>query len=663
MMISRSDAAEKLSDRPFWTDEFDAATFEKMQDARLEKVQAAIDEILAVEENRTTENTLAPYDQALIYLDAAGAQSSLVTEVHPDENFRAAAEKISQKVSALATDLSLNRAVFEAIAALNLDNADAETRHYVEKIRRNFRLAGVDKDKATRAKIKDLNDELVLIGQEFARNIRDGKTEVVVNNKSELDGLPPDFIVNHKPNTDGKIVLTTDYPDAIPMMNYAKSEELRRRMYFAINNKAYPENMAVLDKLAAKRFELANLLGYKTWADYVTADKMIKSSANAADFITKIVDASGARARREYQELLERKKLDAPDATQINRWESGYYAELVRQTNYNFDSQSVRPYFPYEKVKQGVLDVTGKLFGVEFRRVENTPVWHPAVECWEMFENDKLVGRFYLDMHPREGKFSHAAQFGVKTGVAGKQIPEAALICNFPGGEKDEKGLMEYSDVRTFFHEFGHLLHTLFGGHHKWIGISGIKTEWDFVEAPSQMLEEWTRDAATLQTFARHYKTNEPIPTKLVNQMNRAEEFGKGLQVRQQMAYAKLSLSIYDRAAAEVDTDALVKNISEEYSPYPFVENTHMQTSFGHLDGYSAIYYTYMWSLVIAKDLFSQFDKNNLLASTVARRYRQAILAPGGSQPAETLVKDFLGRESNFAAYQNWLNEDAAASN
>lgn len=656
------ETVEAMNDKPFWTNEFNAETFGILQDERLLKAQDSIDRLATADERRSIENTLAPYDEALLYLDAASEQASLMQEVHPDEDFRTTAEKISQKVSAFATDLSLNRDVYDAISAIDLSGANLETKYYVEKILRDFRLAGVDKDKASREKIKSVNEELVLIGQEFARNIRDSKTEIIVDNESELNGLPQDFIANHKTNADGKIVLTTDHPDSVPVMTYAKNEDLRKRMYFAANNKAYPENMVVLDKLAAKRYELANLLGYETWADYITADKMIKTSNNASDFITKIAAVSGERAEKEYRELLERKRQDVPDAAEINRWESGYYSELVRKANYNFDSQSVRPYFPYEKVKQGVLDVTGKLFGVTFKKIEGAPVWYPTVECWEMFEEGKLSGRFYLDMHPREGKYNHAAQFGVRTGVAGKQIPEAALICNFPGGE-DDAGLMEFNDVRTFFHEFGHLLHTLFGGHRKWIGIGGIKTEWDFVEAPSQMLEEWTLDAATLQTFAKHYETDEPIAAELIQQMKRAEEFGKGLQVRQQMAYARISLSIYDRAVNQTDTDALVKKIFEKYSPYPFVENTHMQASFGHLDGYSAIYYTYMWSLVIAKDLFSQFDKNNLLAPDIAKRYRQAILEPGGSKPAETLVEDFLGRKSDFVAYQNWLNEDAAVKN
>lgn len=647
-----------MNDKPFWTNDLKHETFGEIQDERLDEARAAIDRMLGISGARTVENTLEPYDEALTFLDSAAAQSSLMQEVHPDAEFRAAAEKLSQKIEAFSTDLSLNRAVYDALSAIeDADEADEETAYYIEKMLRSFRLAGVDKDDETRDKIKTLRDELVLIGQEFARNIRDDKEKITVENVSELDGLPQDYIDSHQPDAGGAIVLTTDYTDYVPVMSYAKSENLRRRMYHVFNNRAYPQNMAVLDKMAAKRHELANLLGFKTWADYATADKMIKTSANASDFITKIVEASGSRATKEYAELLERKRRDVPDAETVNDWESTYYSELLRKSDYDFDSQSVRPFFPYERVKRGVLDVTGKLFGVEFKRIQDAEVWHESIECWEMFEDGKLAGRFYLDMHPRDGKFSHAAQFGVRTGVAGKQIPEAALICNFPGGGGDE-GLMQFGDVTTFFHEFGHLLHTLFGGRGKWAGVGGISTEWDFVEAPSQMLEEWTRDATTLQTFAKHYETGEPIPAVLVEQMNRADNFGKGLAVRRQMVFARIALSIYDRAPEEVDTDALVRRVAKEYSPFPVAEDTHFQTAFGHLDGYSAIYYTYMWSLVLAKDIFSRFDKNNLLAPAVARRYRQTILAPGGSRPAEKLVEDFLGRKSDFTAYRNWLNEN-----
>ena len=409
--------------------------------------------------------------------------------------------------------------------------------------------------------------------------------------------------------------------------------------------------------MIAKRYELATLLGFTNWADYITADKMVGSGKNAAAFIDRIVEASKAKSASEYQTLLKRKQQDVPEAKGINAWESTYYSELVRKASYDFDSQSVRPYFPYDRVKQGVLDVTSKLFDVTFRQVKDAPVYDPSVEAFEMLENGKLVGRFYLDMHPRKGKFNHAAEFSVRAGVAGQQIPEAVLVCNFPGGEANDPGLMEHDDVQTFFHEFGHLLHELFAGRHNWVGLAGTRTEQDFVEAPSQMLEEWTWDPATLQSFARHYQTNQPIPAELVKQMKRASEFGKGLTVRRQMVYAKLSLSIYDRKPSEVNTDAMIKGLTEQYQPYPFVENTHWQSSFGHLDGYSAVYYTYMWSLVIAKDMFSQFDKANLLAPGVAKRYRDAVLTPGGSKPATKLVESFLNRPFNFKAWQEWLNE------
>jgi len=217
---------------------------------------------------------------------------------------------------------------------------------------------------------------------------------------------------------------------------------------------------------------------------------------------------------------------------------------------------------------------------------------------------------------------------------------------------------MTHDDVLTFFHEFGHLVHALLSGGHQWIGISGMSMEQDFVEAPSQMLEEWTWDPATLATFAKHHETSQPIPETLVRQMRRASEFGKALNVRQQMLYARLSLSVYDRDPKAVDTTALVKQLTNTMTPFPYVEGTHVQTSFGHLDGYSAVYYTYMWSLVIAKDLFSQFEKTNLLAPAVATKYRERILAPGGSKPAAMLVQDFLGRPFDFKAWETWLNRD-----
>ncbi len=657
MLVSSGNGLPVADDTPFFANIHTANDFTKRQNERLTRAQQLLDELVAVKEKHSVDNTLKLYDNILVELDAAASQAGLIEQVHPDSAMRATSEKIVQQVSAFSTELSLNRTVYDALLAMNLGSANTETKFYVEKTLRSFRLSGVDKDEAIRKKVKELNDELVLIGQDFSRNIREDVRTVYANNVAELDGLPQDFIALHKPEADGKIKLTINYPDAIPVFTYAKSEDLRKRLYMEYNNRAFPKNIDVLNKLIAKRYELAQLLGFPNYAALVTADKMVANEKNANDFIEKIASASNDRMKREYQVLLGRKKQDVAAATEVTPWESGYYSELVRKSKYDFDGQKVRPYFPYDKVKQGVLDVTSKLFDVQFKRNTTAPVWDSSVECYEMYENGTMTGRFYLDMHPRENKYNHAAQFAIRTGVSGKQIPEAALICNFPGGIKGDAGLMEHGDVETFFHEFGHLLHHLFAGKQQWIGLSGISTEWDFVEAPSQMLEEWAWDAATLQSFAKHYQTGEAIPAELVQQMRNADEFGKGMQVRNQMYYAKLSLSCYDRKASEVNTNELVKTLRERYTPYKYIEGTHMQTSFGHLDGYSAIYYTYMWSLVISKDLFSKFDTKNIMASGAAKKYRETILAPGGSKPAAVLVKNFLGREFSFESWKKWLDE------
>ena len=642
---------------PFWTGMAAPGAFERAMDARLAHARQLLAQVTTAKEPRTLDNTLRPFDDIQLEIDAVANQAQLIQSVHPDAAMRETAEKLSQKVSALNTELSLNRRIYDAVAALDVSAADGETQYYVKRLLRDFRLSGVDKDEATRQRIQALRDELTQISQDWDRNIRTD-LRTVKTDAGELEGLPKDFIARHKPDADGRITLTIDYPDSLPVFSYAQNEDLRKRMFMEYNNRAYPKNIEVLDRMMARRAELARLVGFANWADYITADKMVGSAANASAFIDRVVAASGPKAEREYAAILKRKQQDVPNATVVNGWERTYYAELVRRAQYSFDSQAVRPYFAFDRVKQGLFDVTSKLFHVTYRRLPDAAVWDPSVEAYEMLEDGVLIGRFYLDMHPRPNKYNHAAQFPIRSGVTGRQVPEAALICNLPGGQPGDPGLMTHDDVVTFFHEYGHLVHALVSGRHQWIGISGISTEQDFVEAPSQMLEEWTWDPATLATFARHYETNQPIPAALVAQMRRASEFGKALNVRQQMLYARLSLSVYDRDPKAIDTTALVKELTAKLTPYPYVEGTHFQTSFGHLDGYSAVYYTYMWSLVIAKDLFAQFDRANLLAPGIARKYRDLVLAPGGSKPAATLVRDFLGRPFDFKAWEAWLNQE-----
>jgi thimet oligopeptidase len=258
----------------------------------------------------------------------------------------------------------------------------------------------------------------------------------------------------------------------------------------AFNNRAYPKNKEVLEEMMKARYEIATLIGYPSWADYNAADKMIGSGSNIAKFIAELEVASKPLAEKELAMLLVEKRKTDPSAKEILSYEAAYYSELVRRSQYDFDSQSVRPFFPFDEVKKGVMDTAATLFHVSFRREKDVPAWDPLVETWDVIENGKPLGRFYLDMHPRPGKYSHAQMAPVLDGIKGKQLPEAILVCNFPNPTATDPGLMEYGDVITFFHEFGHLMHHILGGNQDWAGIAGISMEADFVEAPSQMLEQ-----------------------------------------------------------------------------------------------------------------------------------------------------------------------------
>ena len=653
-----------VSQRTIWASKPDVTAFEKIENDRLAAGQRSIDNLLAAKGPRTVENTLAPLDEAFHQINSAAYFAGLMEQVHPDATFRDHATAMATKASAAQTAIALNRDVYNALSALDLSKADAATRHYVTRQLLEFRLAGVDKDDATRARLKKLNDQASEEQSMFDRNISDGQKAIEAD-PAELDGLPQDYIDRHKPGADGKIHLTTNYPDALPVFSFAKSDSLRRRMALAFNTRAYPKNQEVLTSLMKTRYEIATLLGYPSWADYNAADKMIAKGHNIADFIQQVNDASRALSEREFQMLLAEKQKTDSGAKEIWDYERGYLSELVRRTKYNFDSQSVRPYFPFMEVKQGILDTAADLFHVSFQQEQSVPSWDPAVETWIVIDSGKPIGRFYLDMHPRPGKYSHAEMAPVLDGIRGKQLPEAILVCNFPAPTAADPGLMDYGDVQTFFHEFGHLMHHILGGQQAWAGISGISMESDFVEAPSQMLEEWISSPQVLAKFARHYKTGEPIPAELVERMNRASAFGRGGWVGRQNSFSAISYDIYKTTPENVDLDKVTLDDASRYTLFTPLPGTHQWASFGHLGGYSSAYYTYLWDKVIAEDFFLQFDHNNLLAGDAPMRYRRVVLEPGGSMSANDLVKNFLGRPQNITALQHWMAEefDSSAGN
>ena len=587
-------------------------------------------------------------------MDSEVSKAGLYSSVHPNKEVRTAAESCEQHFVTLISDISLSRPIYDQLSKIDQSKLNADDKRYVEHTLRDYRRSGVDRDQATRDKIKQLSEEINVVGQTFDKNYREGGKTIEVTSVKELKGLPQDFIERHKPNAEGKIILTTDNPDYMPVMQYAENDALRERAYKTYRNMAYPENKAVLQDLLNKRYELAKILGYPDYATYVTEDKMIKSPKNAQEFIDKVSTQANDRAQQEYKVLLKRLQKIDPKAKHVADWQKTYLEQLIKKEQYQVDGQKIRQYFPYAKVQQGIFDLTQTMFGVTIKPWK-TEAWHPSVQAYEVWDGDKVIGQFYLDMHPRDGKYKHAAQFGIQSGVKGVQLPIAALVCNFPGGENPNE-LMEHDDVETFLHEFGHLLHSMFSGEHERIAFSGVKTEWDFVEAPSQMLEEWVWDADTLASFARNEK-GEVIPKALVEKMRNGRNFGRALWTKHQLFYAALSLNIYNKDPATIDLDKIMEQIQSTYSPFGYVEGTHFYAAFGHLNGYSAIYYTYMWSLVIASDMFSEFEKNGLRNPEVAQRYRKAVLAPGGSKDAADLVTDFLGRPFSFDAFAKTLQK------
>lgn len=650
-----------------WAGHVDPAHLDSWVQAHLQAQQAAIQQLLAVQGPRTVENTLAPYDRAIAELSIAGSEAGLMYSVAPEKAVRDRAEALVQKISEASVTLSLNQPVYRALASIDAAHADAATRHYLRRTLLQYRLAGVDKDDATRKRVQVLQDRITQLGLVFGRNVQEHVNTVQVADASELDGLPADFLAQHKPAADGIITLTTDYPDYMPVMTYARNAGLRHRMFLAYNTRAWPANKQVLLDLLTARQDLASTLGFSTWADFATADQMVGSAANVRSFLAQLDAASKAPAAREYSMVRDFARKHQPGLENISAQDASFWYEQYRSQVFDFDSQSVRPYFPYARVQQGVLDTAARLFHVQFLPDPGAPVWDPSVTAWQVYDrsrqsprNGKLIGRFYLDMHPREGKDKWFSAYPLVPGIRGRQVPEAALICNFPGGQPGDDGLMQYSDVVTFFHEFGHLMHAILGGQQPWAGVSGITTEGDFVEAPSQMLEEFFRNPALLQSFAKNVKTGEPIPTALVLRMNRASAFGRGNWVRGQLFYTRFALDLHDRPPASIDLDSLMQTDYAEALPYTWVQGNRFYASFTHLTGYSSNYYTYLYDKVIALDFFREFDRQNLIEGPAALRYRDAVLEPGGSEPGTELVRNFLGRPQNLTAFEDWMNEEFA---
>ncbi len=611
----------------------------------LQRARECLDALKA--EPRSTHEVLRLWNELEVALGGVGAIAETFTELHTDPEARTQGETSLQQVDQLLTEISLDAELYAVFQNAQPQEVDAESSRLLEDVLRDFRRSGVDKDDATRTRLAEISARMVLLGQEFARNIRNDVRSIRVT-PDEVEGMPEDWIELHPP-VDGLVTVTTDYPDAIPFFTFAKDADARLSLRKAFLNRAWPENDAVLRELLELRREYASLVGYPDWAEYEAEVKMIGHGKKIEQFITSVVDTARESAQRDYHVLLQRAKLDDPDATSVSLADKDFYLELVRKEQFGVDSAEVRKYFQFDRVIDGLINLTEELFGIVFARGQ-APVWDEDVRVYEVTLQDPgaapvPLGRAYLDLHPREGKFAHAAQFTLVDGIDGVQLPEGVLGCNFG------RDLLDHDDVVTLFHEFGHLLHHLLAGRGRYARFSGVATEWDFVEAPSQMFEEWAWDPQVLASFAVN-ESGEPIPAALIEKMRAAKDFGKGFDALTQMFYSAMSYVFHVQEIP--DLTATMRELQEKYSLFAYIPGTHMMANFGHLAGYASGYYTYMWSLVIAKDMFSAFS-GNLFDKEVAARYRDRVLAPGGTRDAADLVESFLGRPYSLEAFTSWL--------
>lgn len=613
---------------------------------RLERIAAIISR-LKDGSARSTLEALELWNDLQIALKQVRNEADVLCEVHPDADVRAAAERNVAAAQALEAELMADADLAAAFAAGDASGLDTDAARVHAHLLRDFRRGGADRDEATRAKARELASRDSELSLAFARNIREGRREIRVA-PERLAGLPEDFIAQHPVGEDGLVALSTDNLDVMAVINYAHDRETRIALRRARADLAWPENDAVLAELLEVRQQRADLLGYASWADYETENRMAGSAARIASFLDEVDEASRAAAEVEYELLLARLREDVPDAEEVTGADHQYLLTRLHEERFAVDAQQVRRHLRFERVLTGLLDVTGRLFDIEYVPTADA-AWHADVRSYDVVRSGQRLGRIHLDLHPREGKFNHAACFPLAPGVRGRVLAEAALVCNFP------RGLMEHREVQTFFHEFGHLVHDILGGDQEWAAFSGVATEWDFVEAPSQMLEEWVWDAEVLRTFATD-DDGEPISAELVRRMRAADAFGRATQVRMQLGHARVSYHLHmDRPA---DLAAATDHWYAVSNRVRTLSGTHSYASFGHLTEYGSCYYTYQWSLVIARDLLTGFTA--LMDDDSATRYRREILEPGGRRDAAELVESFLGRPFTVDAYREFLGAPAS---
>ena len=633
------------------------AQIEEGTDEGLARAEAVLDELVAPKDERTFENTLAPLDRISSIYGEIRLNYTFMGYVHPDKEVRSAGKDAEEKLDKFAAEIyfrdDLNAAVKEYAATEEAASLEGERERFLDRVQRALRKAGHDLDPEVRQQVKEKTLRLTELGVRFAQNIDEWEASILLE-REDCAGLPDSWIdALERDEETGKLKVTIAYPHLIPFLENAKRRDLREQLRFKYLTVAVDENMAILEEALKLRQEIAEAFGQPTWAHHRLDDRMAKSPDRVEAFYKELREPLTTRALDEIEAVADLLEADTGDR-QVQSWDWSYYDTLQRKTDYGVDPFEVAQYFPLPQVLEGMFDLTSEMFGITFEEITEFDSWHEDVQLFAIRDNEtgEELSRFYLDLFPREGKYGHAAEFPLipsrRLEDGSYQNPVCAMVCNFTKPTAEAPSLLQHNEVETLFHEFGHVLHQNLG-RTELAAFSGTSVEKDFVEAPSQIMENWIWRSDVLKRFAHHYETGEPIPDELVDQLVAAKNLNKGRFYLGQMGLGHLDQQIH--AGPDRDLDA-IDRAANDISLLPYHEGTSRMSGFGHLmGGYDAAYYGYMWADVYGNDMFSRFEQEGVTNPEVGMAYRREVLEKGGSVDPDDMLRNFLGREPNNKAF------------
>lgn len=641
-----------------------AKDIQKVCSELIETLHADIDKITNDKQPPNFQNTVVELEFAINEFHASHSQVSLPSVMAPEKSVRDAAEKCS---------IEGDQALLDVFAKQDLFN-----RFYVIKSARSYKkLKGVDKglfdllykrfisngfeikDLSKRTRVVTLNKEVTELSKKFRKNIREIKGEVWVS-KQELEGVDAS-VVEGLETKDGTYKLTTDYPVFFPVIDHAKNEQTRKKILTIFYQRGGKENINILHQVLQKREQVAHLLGYKNFAEAKFEIKgfMAQTPKEARSFLDKLLSDLKKPYKKEIEQLKVLKcketKCKDPKKVEIYAWDKGYYKKQVEKSIGDLDQNTIKEYFPLPTVTKGMFEIYESLFNLKITKVPNKDVWFDTVEYYHVFDaqSNALLAEFYLDMFPRKGKYEHAGVVSVVRARinrdGSRRMPLSVMLCNFSLPTKQKPSLLSHDEVETYFHEFGHLIHNSISNA-RYASQAGTSVPRDFVEAPSQMLENWVWKKESLQKLSGHYKTGASLPDDDLEMMLKLKHLNQATHYMGQATIASIDLDLHTLKQPFHAQDVWDKRYQDHLLSDP-VENTARVGTFGHLMGYESVYYGYLWSLVYAQDMFSEFEKKGFMNPSVGMRYREIILEPGGSIDTNKLLKQFLGRKPNNKAF------------